>query len=942
MQSQTRLSLLIILCGAIISVSYTAYARVDFAYVSEQAKNSVSDILNKIIDYKNAVGEVDAFGVGTNCKEIYPGWNGPINDRINLVFLSSKFSSEDQFLTKAKSLLNIYGDSNSFFSFEPAKSNKNRFNFWYVNREFSTDYPALYQYDCDIPSKVKVNVEVIKGYFGALGNPYTPTRLVIISGEPITESIELFHEFGHAFVGLADEYDGQVGMWKNPSILSCESATSESACQSWCKGPPVDLNVLKNENCSKLTTNQCYSAIDSGSPCRDLSDFTGADGVWGKGRSCVNTVALCTSLTDENTCNNVRNDPRDVSLCSWVSAAASSYGVEDHPYFKSKCIPASNNFNIGTQCIADTGCYNGCGFSRGIFRSKKEGLMQSISPGVTLGDYNEKLMCDRIKSDTGSVGGKCDQLFSLFNNTVSKVTSTAIPTVPIATNIEAQTSTQQAVSSTAQTNTSTITQLQSQLQDLQNQLTQLQNQQTTATTTSSNGSALSTSTTSVPTVVFSSLFSNTSYGVEYYILSWGSVDATSCGSNWRPSALPTSGYENMAISGGAPATFTLTCTGVGGSTSKTISVGGTSATSVTPVTLPTVTTQPVMTLTTPLVSTSTPTTYTTSTTTVPSVVATTTAPSVSTTTAPTVNPGFTITFPTAGWNLEMGESYTIGWRYANNTGNLATARLSLYRSGNYKDSIAIDIPNNGSYVWKVPTNLSSGSDYSIRLFNISASNSYADSPLFSIVPKGGIITTTTSVASTTTSSVSTATTPTQTTSSSPATVASTPTPAPSSVVTTPSSSTPATTTPTSSSSSSSPTTTTITVTSPGFVVTAPSSGISVTAGSTYTVRWQYASNAGNLSIARLSLYQGGSYKDFIAVDIPNNGSYTWAVPNLSGSSYSIRLFNLSYPNNYADSGSFSITAASASSGQNNALASVLESMQSLLNDLAVSVGNLNK
>ena len=939
MQSQTRLSLAIILCGAIISASYTAYARVDFAYVSEQTKNSLGNILSKVVDYKNAAAEVNTLGVGTNCKEIYPGWNGPINDRINLVFLSSKFSTEDQFLTKAKSLLNVYGDSNSFFSFEPAKSNKNKFNFWYVNRQFNTDYPEMYQYDCDISTKVKVNVYLKKGFFGGLANYGAPTRSITISGEPVVDYIELFHEFSHALANLSDEYEGQVGMWKNPSIPNCESATSESACQNWCKGPPVDLTVLKNENCSKLTTNQCYSSIDSGSPCRDLSDFTGADGVWGKGRSCVNTVALCTSLTDENTCNNVRNDPRDVSLCSWVT---SIYGVQDHPYFKSKCIPASNNFNIGTQCIADTGCYNGCGFSRGIFRSKKEGLMQSISPGVTLGGYNEKLMCDRIKSDTGSVGGKCDLLFSLFNNTTNATISTAVSITPVIISPVATTTSSVQVSTPitpTQTTADTITQLQSQLQDLQNQLAQLQNQQTTATTTSNTGSTTSsTPTTSAPTLVFNSSFSNTSYGVEYYILSWGSVDATSCSSNWKPSTLPTSGYENMAISSGAPATFTLTCTGAGGSTSKTISVGGTSATPATPLTSPIVTTQPVIAPTTSTIATTTtPTTTPTITTIVPTVISSqpTPIPTLTLTTA-IVNPGFTITFPTVGWNLEMGESYTIGWRYANNTGNLATARLSLYQGGSYKDSIAIDVPNNGSYVWKVPAALSVGSDYSIRLFNISVSNSYIDSAPFSIVPKGGIITTTTAVTSATTPipTASTATTPTTplTTSS----ISSTTSTTTSTPVTSNTSSTPST-------GSQTTTTTTTTVTSPGFVVTAPSSGTSVNAGSTYTIRWQYASNAGDLSTTRLSLYQNGGYKDFIAIDIPNSGSYSWSVPfSLSGSGYLIRLFNLSYSNDYADSGSFSITAASASSGQVNALASALESIQSLLNDLAISVKGLIK
>ena len=45
--------------------------------------------------------EVKKFNVGENCKEVIQGFNGPVNERINLVFLSFNYDSIDTTPTNA-------------------------------------------------------------------------------------------------------------------------------------------------------------------------------------------------------------------------------------------------------------------------------------------------------------------------------------------------------------------------------------------------------------------------------------------------------------------------------------------------------------------------------------------------------------------------------------------------------------------------------------------------------------------------------------------------------------------------------------------------------------------------------------------------------------------------------------------------------------------------
>ncbi len=84
-------------------------------------------------------------------------------------------------------------------------------------------------------------------------------------------------------------------------------------------------------------------------------------------------------------------------------------------------------------------------------------------------------------------------------------------------------------------------------------------------------------------------------------------------------------------------------------------------------------------------------------------------------------PTITVTAPLSGDTWKMGKPQTIAWRYSGNPGT--TVRIQLYRNGSLNRTIVsrTSIGNNGqgSYNWTVPTNLSAGSQYSVKVYSIS-------------------------------------------------------------------------------------------------------------------------------------------------------------------------------------------------------------------------------
>ncbi|ABG53548.1 peptidase M23B [Trichodesmium erythraeum IMS101] len=167
-----------------------------------------------------------------------------------------------------------------------------------------------------------------------------------------------------------------------------------------------------------------------------------------------------------------------------------------------------------------------------------------------------------------------------------------------------------------------------------------------------------------------------------------------------------------------------------------------------------------------------------------------------------------ITSPSSSTSIEPGERYNIRW-----TDNFRdNVKLELYKGSSRQRTIARSTSSDGSYSWRAPTSLSSGTNYRIKIRNVNDSSVYDYSSYFTIKPDEEVN------------------------------------------------------------------------------ITSPSSSTSIEPGESYTIRWtdNFSDNV------KLDLYKGSSWQQTIASSTSSDGSYSWRVPTSlsSGTNYNIKIRNV--------------------------------------------------
>ena len=352
------------------------------------------------------------------CNEIISNFNNPNENRINVVFVGINFGYAEMF---AKALETYVNENEKKYGhllyYEPFKSNKDQFNFWYVNEigtvenylegPFFTGIDAvseimkLSQY-CNVENKYTIGI--INWKFRSIADD----NHVRISHDYSSTGTSFVHEFGHYFGSLADEYRfkglnidlgfGEI-IPEQPTEENCDIASENVACPKWCSGKPIPVEDIENYECSGANRTSCMGMntpciwVPYGDPVHNY------DG-------CLNRVELCRSILTEEECINSTNSYWSGNLCIWLNETYPSYN-----YFKSQCIPSySGDINIGTDCIHDSGCYQVCG-ARNWFKSFPSSMMRST--GKKFGPVNEIILCKKIKNITGNVGGVCSSHYGI-------------------------------------------------------------------------------------------------------------------------------------------------------------------------------------------------------------------------------------------------------------------------------------------------------------------------------------------------------------------------------------------------------------------------------------------------------------------------------------------------------------------------------------------------
>lgn len=97
-------------------------------------------------------------------------------------------------------------------------------------------------------------------------------------------------------------------------------------------------------------------------------------------------------------------------------------------------------------------------------------------------------------------------------------------------------------------------------------------------------------------------------------------------------------------------------------------------------------------------------------------------------------PYITVTSPVTGDHWMELENRIITWTSNITSDNVS---ISLYKASSLLLTISSNTPNDGSYTWTLPDNLTYGSDYKIRITSLTIITAYGDSPLFKISESSG-------------------------------------------------------------------------------------------------------------------------------------------------------------------------------------------------------------
>lgn len=199
--------------------------------------------------------------IDSTLRELIPGHNQPLADRVNLIFAGSGFTSTSAMTEQAALLLTLEGPILSSvttgepsdlnygpFAIEPLRSSQHRFNYWYLDTDV-IDPRSLFigsQTDIsqerslagfDVPHPVITTLHSLQpgqwwpseaSLASFSGNEQAPRRdgirfgsvyLAIPEGDSAGEATTLAHELGHALFALRDEYssDGQASTFGFPN-----------------------------------------------------------------------------------------------------------------------------------------------------------------------------------------------------------------------------------------------------------------------------------------------------------------------------------------------------------------------------------------------------------------------------------------------------------------------------------------------------------------------------------------------------------------------------------------------------------------------------------------------------------------------------------------------------------------------------------------------------
>ncbi len=326
-------------------------------------------------------GDVDEGIVCTpSCREVISDHNNNSDNRINVILVGINYDNT-AFASHAIRVIDYNGTRHGLLNVEPFTSNRNKFNFWYVNQTGSYDTSRLvrFQYPFGINSEIQR-----LGSFCPMRNNSKVVGLInwdfnsnpdevsfaprLFNGQEIfiDSQMRVFvHEVGGHFIGdLNDEY---LGYGLGSPIVPF--GIVEQAYYS----PYLNCTYTETWNDWRcISTPESIADCEANAPWRDLiGNGCGEEG-----------VIDCFRIDYEN-------------------PECATYGF---------CVDRHIPLVADDSWMTETSCFVGSTYPN-YYRAMRNSIMASLFYGpFSFGPANERLICNAIRNATGSVGGICDQL----------------------------------------------------------------------------------------------------------------------------------------------------------------------------------------------------------------------------------------------------------------------------------------------------------------------------------------------------------------------------------------------------------------------------------------------------------------------------------------------------------------------------------------------------
>ncbi|MDD4983767.1 MAG: hypothetical protein PHH82_02930 [Candidatus ainarchaeum sp.] len=370
---------------------------------------------SKPSDFKSAI---EPQKIGPECVELFLGHNKQDENRINFVIVGIDFFDLEAVKMAGENIFDLNEQHNGLFSKQPFKSNKEKFNVWYVTELGNStqsivpeEHPAVSESKrllklCDVKNKVTLSIiyetqPYEQQFKSILENPIiAPVNILLPKDKAELKEGYIgtgMHEIGHALSKfLKDQWLDKD--WDTTAINDEYYTPGSINKKTISEGKTINFG-----NCyGQSTYNDCLENSKWGFL---IGNGCGQDGVIdclaGIEQKCESLETMCKSKNCE--------DAEEVKqICEKYFPEQKNCTIQNLKESKTCKDLVTFTEPAGAQ---EVNCWAGCG-SSDIWRPTYTSIMSYYQEveNLSYGPVNERILCLAIRHVTGSVSDYCNQL----------------------------------------------------------------------------------------------------------------------------------------------------------------------------------------------------------------------------------------------------------------------------------------------------------------------------------------------------------------------------------------------------------------------------------------------------------------------------------------------------------------------------------------------------